>query len=207
LLIAEIGQNHQGNMTLATHLIDEAKKNGAKLCKFQLYDSAVLYGHKQDTELSKQQAFDLFQYGKEIGMDVFFSVFDMERFGWCEEMGVEYYKLAYSQRLNRELIQAIKQTGKTWFASGIDMYCIPKYPAELSDLHFDKIDFYESWYGYSDHTIGLQAAKIAIARGCQVVEKHFAIDHNTGVDARWSMTPAQLAELVSWEDTVRKCVV
>jgi N,N'-diacetyllegionaminate synthase len=193
-------------MNLATHLIDEAKKYGAGLVKFQLYDSTVLYGHKQDTELSKQQAFDLFNYGKEIDIDVFFSVFDLERIEWCEEMGVKYYKLAYSQRFNSELIPAVVQTKKKWFASGIDMYCVPKYPAELSDLRFDKVDFYEGWYGYSDHTIGIQAAKIAIARGCRIVEKHFAIGHKTGVDALWSMTPMQLAELVIWEDTVNQCV-
>jgi sialic acid synthase SpsE len=205
LLIAEIGQNHQGNMTLATHLIDEAKKNGAGLCKFQLYDSTVLYGHKQDTELSKQQAVDLFQYGKEIDFEVFFSVFDIERVKWCEEMGVTRYKVAYSQRNNTELIDCLVETGKPIWVSGVNFYCIPKYPTELNDLHFNNVDFINQWHGYSDHTIGLHAAKIAIARGCPVVEKHFAIDHKTGVDALWSANPAQLAVLSVWEDTVNQC--
>jgi len=205
MIVAEIGQNFIGDLELAKYLIYQSKENGAKLAKFQLYDSVKLYGERQNTELSKDAAKMLFEYGKEIGIDVFFSVFDLERFGWCEEMGVQYYKLAYSQRNNSDLISAIQQTGKTWFGSGIDMYCIPHYPTELKGLHFDKVDFIDQWYGYSDHTIGLHAAKIAIAKGCQVIEKHFAIDHKTGVDALWSMTPIQLAELASWEATVKQC--
>lgn len=206
MIVAEIGQNFCGDIELAKYLIHEAKQNGANLAKFQLYDSVKLYGEQQNTELRKDAAQLLFEYGKEIGIDVFFSVFDLERFQWCEDMGVKYYKLAYSQRNNHELISAIQHTNKTWFGSGIDLYCISKYPTELSDLHFNRIDFLENWYGYSDHTIGLDACKIAIARGAQVIEKHFAIDHQTGVDAKWSMTPMQLAELAAWEVTVKQCV-
>lgn len=205
MIVAEIGQNFCGDIALAKFLISEAKVGGAKLAKFQLYDSVKGYGYTQPEELNKGQAVELFNYGKEIGIGVFFSVFDLKRIEWCEEIGVEYYKLAYSQRNNHELISAIQKTGKTWFGSGIDLYCIPKYPAELSDLRFDRVDFKENWYGYSDHTVGLDACKIAIARGAQVIEKHFAIDHKTGVDAPWSMTPAELTELVEWERIVKQC--
>ena len=34
-LIAEIGWNHMGNMSLAKKMIFEAKKNGANICKFK----------------------------------------------------------------------------------------------------------------------------------------------------------------------------
>jgi N,N'-diacetyllegionaminate synthase len=206
MIVAEIGQNHCADIELAKYLIFQAKANGADLVKFQLYDSTVLYGEKQNTELSRNDANYLFGYGQGIGIDVFFSVFDTERVAWCEEMGVKYYKLAYSQRNNDELISAINQTNKTWFGSGIDLYCIPKYPTELSDLHFNRIDFTEAWYGYSDHTIGLNACKIAIARGAKIIEKHFALDHQTGVDAPWSMTAEELRELAEWQRTV-KCVL
>ncbi|MBE3141049.1 MAG: N-acetylneuraminate synthase family protein [Planctomycetes bacterium] len=213
MLIAEIGQNHCGDTELAKHLIYLAKQNGADLAKFQLYDSTALYGERQKSELSKDDAFYLFGYGKSIGIDVFFSVFDLERVKWCEEMGVKYYKLAYSQRDNESLRLAVAKTNKPFWISGWHLYCIPKYPTKLEDLKFEAGMFdvkeYEDepeYIGYSDHTIGIDACKIAMARGAKIIEKHFAIDHKTGVDAPWSMTPDELKELSEWEKTV-KCVL
>ena len=37
-IIAEIGQNHNGDMGIAKKMIKEAKRNGANSAKFQLYD-------------------------------------------------------------------------------------------------------------------------------------------------------------------------
>jgi len=198
-ICAEIGQNHCGDIELAKHLIWKAQDNGAALVKFQLYDSVKLYGEPGHNELSKEQAFELFNYGKKLGIEVFFSVFDVERVAWCEEIGVYSYKLAFSQRNNHDLIEAIRATGKPLLISGVDLYCVPKYPAFIEDLHFDNVDF-KVIQGYSDHTVGLDAAKIAIARGAQIIEKHFCFDHSTGIDAPWSMTPAELAELKRFED-------
>ena len=213
LLIAEIGQNHCGDMKLARYLIDKAKVNGADLVKFQLYDSEKLYGEKQTSELTKNQAYDLFHYGKEQGIEVFFSVFDIERVDWCEEIGVKRYKVAYSQKYNRELWDKIATTRKPIIASMKDghpliqyedstvypLWCVPNYPASIEDYNIMSFVY---WEGISDHTIGIQVAQIALARGARIIEKHFAIDHNTGVDAPWSMIPSELKEL----DLFRKVV-
>ena len=45
-IIAEIGQNHNGDMRLARTLISEAAKNGATVAKFQLYDARALSEEK-----------------------------------------------------------------------------------------------------------------------------------------------------------------
>ena len=216
MIIAEVGQNFQGDIGLAKHLICLAKENGADLVKFQLYDSKKLYGEYQPTELSKEQAFMLFDYGKEIGIEVFFSVFDIERVKWCEEMKINQYKLAFSMRKDQDLLEALYRTRKhviistnrieKYVTGWSYLYCIPHYPTPLSELWFslNPFDFY--YDGYSDHTIGLDACKIALARGAQIIEKHFAIDHKTGVDAEWSMTPDELAELVRFSKVAEKAL-
>ena len=94
VIVAEIGQNHCGDMNLARQLIRLAKENGADLCKFQLYDSKKLYGEYQPTELTFEQAKDLFEYGYLWDIEVFFSVFDVERVKWCKEIGAKRYKIA-----------------------------------------------------------------------------------------------------------------
>jgi sialic acid synthase SpsE len=212
MIIAEIGQNHCGNMELARLLIREAKEGGADLAKFQLYDHKVLYGDNPNipnVELSFDQARMLFDYGKEIGIEVFFSVFDIERVRWCEEIGVKRYKIAHSQKDNTALFGTIWVTGKPFIVSSDiptiynTLFCISRYPTELVDLRFGDISF-DLFDGFSDHTIGLNAAKIAMARGAKIIEKHLAIDHKTGIDAGWSMIPSELQELKGWEKVVHK---
>ena len=200
-LVAEIGQNFCGNIKLAEWLITLAKTEGADLAKFQLYDSVKLYGEKQNTELTFEQAKHLFEFGKEKGIEVYFSVFDKERVKWCEQIGVGLYKIAYSQRNNTDLVACAVNTGKPVIISGLDLYCISKYPTFLDDLHFNNIDF-GMLKGYSDHTIGISACQIALSRGAKMIEKHFAIDHKKGVDAEWSMSPSELKILRKFTDAV-----
>ena len=220
MIIAEIGQNFDGCFELAKELIQLAKDNGADKVKFQLYDTEALYAPDAPTrqqawesELDKRQASYLFNYGREVvGIEVFFSVFDIERVEWCESMGVERYKVAYSQKGNMELAKAIYATCKPAMISsnGIhevfsndtkDLYCVPKYPAELSDVD---VDYAGNFEGFSDHFVGLDMSKIFLAMGAEIIEKHFAVDHETGVDAPWSMTPQELKELKRWEQVCKK---
>jgi sialic acid synthase SpsE len=212
-IIAEIGQNHCGDLKLAIDLIGKARDNGASLAKFQLYDSVVAYGSKQESELTLGQAEMLVKAGERYGIPVFFSVFDIERLGWCIDMRLEYFKIAYSQRNNLKLIEQIPEDAMCFIScKGSNdyespacvinkLFCISKYPADPEMFTFP--DFIDDFHGYSDHTVGLDCAKLAIARGAYWIEKHFSIDNATGVDAQWSMTPDDLKELVRWEKLAR----
>lgn len=219
IIIAEIGINYVGDMDLARKLIALAKDNGADLAKLQLYDTNKLSKAPFRTkdvlkivaegELNKEQATDLFDYGASIGIEVFFSVADVERVGWCEEMGVRRYKIATTMR-DSDTLNAVAKTGKpiiissqTLFLSSLNieanLYCVPQYPTLIEDVDFELMSYFD---GFSDHTIGLDAAKIALTGGARVIEKHFAIDRETGIDALWSMTPAELKELVGFSQDV-----
>lgn len=207
-IIAEIGQNHCGNMQIAEILIGVAKLFGADLVKFQLYNTSALYkpdspfiNLAREAELSFDNAKHLFDYGERLGMEVFFSVFDLEKAGWCEDIGVKRYKIACSHNTNKPLLDAVESTGKPviissngkLFSGKETLYCVPEYPA-------NEVDFthLEDFAGFSDHTIGIEAAKVAIDLGVKIIEKHFAIDHKTGVDAPWSMNPRELKEIVKY---------
>ena len=47
-IIAEIGQNHNGDIVLAKELIGAAKDNGADIAKFQVYDAKSLFSKKSE---------------------------------------------------------------------------------------------------------------------------------------------------------------
>lgn len=224
-IVAEIGQNHCGDMSLAKRLIRLAQENGADLVKFQLYDHKALYKDNPqipNVELSLDQAQYLFQFGALLGIEVFFSVFDVKRVDWCEAIGVKRYKIAATMR-DKRVIDAVNQTMKPQVVSfnvtyyhcydywpprnyfkTTRLFCPEGYPAKLVYIP----DFCEEpdYQGFSDHTIGIDAAKIALSRGAKVIEKHFAIDHETGIDAKWSMTPSELKELKRFSDIVQQVI-
>ena len=212
MIIAEVGINHQGDMELAERMIESAKQYGADMVKLQLYDSDRLarspeaYKVLKEAELTYKNAIRLFDYGRTCGAEVFFSVFDVERVRWCEEMGVKRYKIAATMR-DKATMDAVVATKKPIIVSlpkvvdlevppGDWLFCVPEYPTPIEHARIPPMSWFE---GISDHTIGLDVAKIAIARGAQIIEKHFSLDHQTGADAAWSMTPAELRELKDWE--------
>jgi len=216
MIIAEIGQNHNGDMQLACKLINLAKENGADLVKFQLYSTEGLQ-RTDDTlralkksELSKLDAQQLFNWGKAQGIEVFFSVFDTERVKWCEDIGVNRYKIASTMN-DDSVLNAVRATGKDVIESTQKgrrfiyptkaLYCPAGYPQ--TDIQFSNLNWAD---GFSDHTIGINHAKIALARGTSVVEKHFCIDHKTGIDSEWSMTPNELRELKRFELVCKQAI-
>lgn len=222
LIIAEIGQNHNGDTNIAKELIAAAKEMGADIAKFQLYDvdsifppSFEWYREGKEAELSKEQVAELANWCEKVGVEFMSSVFDLKRVKWCEEIGMKRYKIASRSIYDRELIRAIAATGRDIIASlgmyqgkrfprintkgKVDfLYCVSEYPTPVEHLNFLEIDF-NRYSGFSDHTIGIEAALVAIARGARIIEKHFTLDKGMhGPDHISSMEPAELKQLVDF---------
>jgi N,N'-diacetyllegionaminate synthase len=226
-IIAEVGQNFCGSIELAEYMIWAANDAGADLVKFQLFDSQKLYGKKIEAELSFEQALHLFNFGKRLGImgvEVFFSVFDTERVKWCEQIGVKRYKLACGlvhpkTHQNTDILWAIIETKKPLIISysavpkGVpipledvsSLYCVPHYPTGIGELHFNDVDF-SKYDGFSDHTEGIEAAQIALVKGAKIIEKHFCVNHQLGVDAGWSMDCDELRKLALFADNLEECL-
>jgi len=230
-IIAEIGQNHNGDMGLARALIDAAKAGGAEVAKFQVYDAVALfpregnpwYDYNCKTELSRAQVEELARHCADAGIEFMASVFDAERVAWLEDVGVHRYKVASRSVKDRALIDALAATGKPLLVSlgmwdgpefpvidaagGVEfLYCISKYPTPLEDLHLGSVDF-SRHAGFSDHTLGITAAQVACVRGARILEKHFTIDKTMyGPDHSGSMTPDELAALVLFRMEAARCL-
>jgi N,N'-diacetyllegionaminate synthase len=226
-IIAEIGQNHNGDMELARRLIAEAKASGADVAKFQVYSARNLFPKEGNdwfeynckTELSRADVETLARECQDQDIEFMASVFDVERVGWLEEVGARRYKIASRSVHDRALVEAIAATGKPVIVSlgmwnepsfpkfdapaGVGyLYCISKYPTDIADLNFAAVDF-ERYLGFSDHTIGVDAAMIALSRGARVIEKHFTLDKQMyGPDHSGSMTPSELAVLCRFRDNL-----
>ena len=220
-IIAEIGQNHNGDLNLAKEMIHAAKENGADVAKFQLFDAKNLfpkknnpwYQHNLNAELSRKEVERLYELCTEIGIEFMASAFDVQRVDWLEAMGVQRHKLASRSITDHNLITALEQTHKPLLVSlghwqsknlpeirsrgGIQyLRCISQYPTPLEQVKLSSIDFYGPIKGFSDHTIGISSSIAALARGASIVEKHFTMDKDMdGPDHSCSITPVELAML------------
>jgi len=226
LIIAEIGQNHNGDLEIAKKLIRSAREKGADIVKFQLYDVDRIfppdfqwYKEAKEAQLTKEQVLELAGYCENVGIEFSTSVFDLERLQWTEELGMKRYKIASRSIYEEELINKIASTGKDIMVSlgmykedsfpeintkgKVDfLYCVAKYPTMPEDLDFLNVDF-RKYAGFSDHTIGITASLIAMARGARIIEKHFTLDKQMyGPDHSGSMNPNELGQLVRYSQQI-----
>lgn len=232
-IIAEIGINHGGNMEIAFDLILKCRDAGADVAKFQLYDprkrpDILTHPWREvllKSSLTKEQVFDLKAECDWRRIEFLASCFDVERVGWCEEAGVERYKIASKSVYDMPLAEAIAATGKPvivsmgmaepgnipsiWkvkrdFQQIRTLYCVSKYPAAIDDIDFEALSFCT---GFSDHTLGVDAAIMAMAKGSKIIEKHITVDQNLpGPDHCFSLLPEELRELCRFRDVIEKAL-
>lgn len=90
------------------------------------------------------------------------------------------------------------------------LVCTSEYPSKAASLNLKRIltlrrEFPSIPVGFSDHSVGEQAASIAAALGACVFEKHFTLDHNLeGPDHWFSADPG---ELHKWVKAIRTTFV
>jgi N-acetylneuraminate synthase/N,N'-diacetyllegionaminate synthase len=230
-LIVEIGQNHNGDMAVATEMIRLAAAAGADVAKFQVYDARTLfpregnpwYEYNCATELSRPDVERLAETCAREGIEFMASVFDAERVDWLEAVGVRRYKVASRSVRDESLLTRLAQTGKPllvslgmWDGDGFPaipgaaevdyLYCVSEYPTPLDHLHLAQCDF-SRYAGFSDHSVGLTASMAALAMGARIVEKHFTLDTSMhGPDHEGSMDPGGLELLVQFRNELRICL-
>ncbi|XP_022201281.2 sialic acid synthase isoform X2 [Nilaparvata lugens] len=129
-IIAEIGQNHQGDIEIAKKLIQKAKICGADCVKFQKshlqskftqsalnrpYDSPHAWGktygqHKEFLEFTADQYYALQEFAKEIGILFTASGMDIESVDFLANMKVPFIKIGSGDADNFPLIKRAART-------------------------------------------------------------------------------------------------
>jgi N-acetylneuraminate synthase len=132
-VIAEIGNNHNGSLEQAKHLIDLAKDAGAHSAKFQLRDMHELYGDIDDDsenlgaqytldllkrfQLSDKDLREALRYTKSKGLVPLCTPWDEKSVDLLEDFGVPAYKLASADLTNHRFIRYLAKTGKPLICS------------------------------------------------------------------------------------------
>lgn len=82
------------------------------------------------------------------------------------------------------------------------LHCVTQYPAPAEAVNLRAMDTMAAAFGlpvgYSDHTLGIEAAIAAVARGACVIEKHFTLDRSLpGPDHAASLEPDEFEKMVN----------
>lgn len=178
---------------------------------------------RERLEFNADQYAELKRYSESKGMDFMVTAFDTDAVDFLESVGVERYKLASHSLTNLGLLEYLAAKGKpTILSTGmaelaeIDravsifrergaplalMHCVSAYPTPLQECNLAMIDVLKQRYGlvtgYSGHEIGYLPSVIAVARGAQMVERHFTLSKSmTGFDHKMSLEPDELIAMV-----------
>lgn len=135
-IIAEIGNNHQGDIGLAKQLVDHAVSAGVDCAKFQMRNVKQLYrnqGNSDDAsadlgaqytmdllskyQLSNEELYTIFDYCKEKGVLPLCTPWDQDSLASLEAYGMPAYKVASADFTNYELLESIAKTGKPFLCS------------------------------------------------------------------------------------------
>ncbi|MEU4207237.1 N-acetylneuraminate synthase family protein [Rothia terrae] len=128
-IIAEIGNNHQGDVDLAKRLVDLAVETGANAVKFQLRDMDALYrqagsqsagedlGVQYTLDLLRRfsfnvdQMYEVFDHVKQHGMDIMCTPWDAPSVQALVDYGVQGLKVASADLTNHELLRDMASRG------------------------------------------------------------------------------------------------
>ena len=131
-IIAEIGNNHNGNFELELELIKKAKECGVDAVKFQVkdiessfskelldrpYENENSFGrtyreHKEALEFSKVELTKIYDYAKELEIICFSTPFDIKSVKWLEDLNNPIYKISSFHVTDLGLIEEICKTRK-----------------------------------------------------------------------------------------------
>jgi pseudaminic acid synthase len=197
----------------------------------ELWGDRHLYDLYQEAHLPWEWHEEIFALGNSLGLEVFSAPFDPTAVAFLDKLGAPAFKVASSEVVDLPLIRAMAETGKPLIistgmasvqeiAAAVDaarqtgneqlvvLSCTASYPAPLEASNLRGIPTMRAAFGtqigLSDHTMGIGAAVAAVAFGATVIEKHFTLRRaDGGVDAEFSLEPAELRMLVAETEAAR----
>ncbi|MBK8914667.1 MAG: N-acetylneuraminate synthase family protein [Phycisphaerales bacterium] len=175
--------------------------------------------------LSEQDHRAIVEHARAAGLSVFATVFDEPSLAQALRLGLPLLKLGSGEVTHAPLLAAAARSGlpivlstgaselhevrcavRTLRQSGAArltlLHCVSAYPPPDQELNLRAItvlrdEFPDCLVGYSDHSLGSDAAAAAVALGACMIEKHLTLHcGDEGPDHAASADPAALAELV-----------
>jgi N,N'-diacetyllegionaminate synthase len=237
-IIAEVGNNHEGDFTLAQDMVGLAAESGVDAVKFQTIvperfvkrSDEPRFSTLKKFQLSYDQFTALSKQARAAGLKFMSTPFDLESaaflggicdalkiassdntfFALIEEAAQTALPLVISTGLANEadIRSAVRIVDDIWDGKRLPidlglLHCVSNYPTTPENANIGAVSSISKTFprrtpGYSDHTIGIDAARLAVGAGARIIEKHFTIanDHSDFRDHQLSADPRTMKQLV-----------
>ena len=170
-------------------------------------------------ELSENDHQQLISYSNGLDIEFLSSVFSVQDAELLSDLGITSVKIASFESRNPTLLTYCdSHFDRVYLSTGTSsvdeieehldylptsdvvlLHCISSYPLESKNANLPRIDMLkklENKVGYSDHTFGVEGAKISLEYEPYVIEKHFTTDQSLpGRDNKFAILPHELKEL------------
>lgn len=194
-------------------LKDQFRQYGCDL--FELY---------KKLELPREWQSELMTYAQAKRLIFLSTPFDEEAVDQLDELGVAAFKIASFELVHLPLLRYVARKGRPVILSTgmanlgdiedalqvtyeegneqvILLHCAINYPPRFESVNLAAMDTMRQAFqvpvGYSDHTLGLTVPIAAVARGANVIEKHFTINKSLpGPDHSFALNPDELKVMV-----------
>jgi len=234
MIIAEAAANHAGKIDIAKNMVRVAAECGADYIKFQSWQSKNLkqgdpnYERHKKSELSDKDHYVLLEECKKHKIKFLTTCFDIGRVDFLSKLGIDTIKVPSTEIGSLRMLRALREkfdhvivstgaalteevkkaaeilrNGKFTF-----LHCVSIYPTPLDKVNLKRMIWLRQFtpsVGFSDHSLGTEASKVAIALGANFIEKHFTIDNTlSGKDQAMSSTPDAIKEIADYAKEVER---
>ena len=176
-------------------------------------------------ELSDEAHSELIAECSRRGIAFLTTCFDVKRVPFLRNLGLKVVKVGSADAASYAMLEQLANAGfdhlivSTGMTSGTELkktakvldgigftllHCVSLYPCPLDKVNLNRMETLRRFtpsVGYSDHCIGVEAVKLAIARGASYVEKHFSLGEGGGCrQSPWDASPAEMEEIVHFAE-------
>ena len=195
--------------------IDPANNYVSNSKSFEIFNKGIL---------SIEETKKAFNYAKKNKIKIFTTCGDINTAKWVEKLNPIAWKISsglihhiplisYLSKFKRTMIlstgiakfEEVGTAVKAVRAKGnnkiVILQCTSNYPVRSENINLSKIRLYKKKYkcevGFSDHSIGSDAAFLSVAAGATYLEKHFTLNKKSkGFDHKISLEPKEFKNMV-----------
>ena len=176
-----------------------------------------------DCALSRAETARMFDLARRLGLEPFTTTGDFASIDWVDRLEPAAHKISSGLFTHLPMVRHAAASGRTLLmstgmAEPVDIdrtvaaaraadatfglfQCTSIYPAGPELLNLSTVGWLADRYrvptGFSDHSVGIEAAALSVAAGACMIEKHFTFDaRSPGYDHRLSLEPDRFAEMV-----------
>ena len=194
--------------------------------KYGKYDIKKIIKIRQKGKLTDKQWLLISKNAKKLGIDFSASIFDFDGLKLLIKINPSYIKISSSDLNNIRLLRQVSAYKKKIILStgmstireienslniliknGLNLnkivllHCVSVYPLDLFDTNLSFIKDLKQFgteFGFSDHTLGTEAACAAVALGATWIEKHITTNNNlSGLDHKHALNKNDFFNYVS----------